>query len=92
MAAHRAPALPEADEESSGHKSSESDGYMQEILQEVEAEEIQMMQRRISSQTILLDDVSTVAQAGSDASGSDESEHEQPRDVLAGMASVPRGG
>ena len=45
MAAHRAPALQAsamvADEESSGHTSSESDGYIQEVLQEVEAEEIQ---------------------------------------------------
>ena len=96
MAAHRAPALQAsamvADEESSGHTSSESDGYIQEVLQEVEAEEIQMMQRRNSAQTILSDDVSIVGQAGSDASGSDESELEQPLDVLAGIASVPRGG
>ena len=95
MAAHRAPALQPsamvADEESSGHTSSESDGYMQEILQDVEAEEIQMMQRRNSAQTILSDDVSIVGQAGSDASGSDESELEQPLDVLAGMASIPEG-
>ena len=92
MAAHRAPALPdsamEADEESSGHTSSESDGYIQEVLQEVEAEEIQ----RNHAQTTLSDDLSTVAQAGSDASGPNESELEQPLDVLAGMASVPRGG
>ena len=91
MAAHRAPALQAsmvADEESSGHTSSESDGYIQEVLQEVEAEEIQ----RNHAQTTLSDDLSTVAQAGSDASGSNESELEQPLDVLAGMASVPRGG
>ena len=91
MAAHRAPALQAsamvADEESSGHTSSESDGYIQEVLQEVEAEEIQ----RNHAQTILSDDLSTVAQAGSDASGSNESELEQPLDVLAGMASVPEG-
>ena len=72
MAAHRAPALPdsamEADEESSGHTSSESDGYIQEVLQEVEAEEIQ----RNHAQTTLSDDLSTVAQAGSNASGSNE--------------------
>ena len=89
MAAHRAPALQAsamvADEESSGH---ESDGYIQEVLQEVEAEEIQ----RNHAQTTLSDDLSTVAQAGSDASGSNETELEQPLDVLAGMASVPRGG
>ena len=77
-----------ADEESSGHTSSESDGYIQEVLQEVEAEKIQ----RNHAQTILSDDLSTVAEAGSDASGSNESELEQPLDVLAGMASVPRGG
>ena len=92
MAAHRAPALQAsamvADEESSGHTSSESDGYIQEVLQEVEAEKIQ----RNHAQTILSDDLSTVAEAGSDASGSNESELEQPLDVLAGMASVPRGG
>ena len=92
MAAHRAPALQAsamvADEESSGHTSSESDGYIQEVLQEVEAEEIQ----RNHAQTTLSDDLSTVAQAGSDASGSNESELEQPLDVLAGMASVPRWG
>ena len=91
MAAHRAPALQAsamvADEESSGHTSSESDGYIQEVLQEVEAEKIQ----RNHAQTILSDDLSTVAEAGSDASGSNESELEQPLDVLAGMASVPRG-
>ena len=92
MAAHRAPALQAsamvADEESSGHTSSESDGYIQEVLQEVEAEEVQ----RNHAQTTLSDDLSTVAQAGSDASGSNESELEQPLDVLAGMANVPRGG
>ena len=45
------------------------------------------------AQTILSEDLmSTVAQAGSDASGSDESWHEEPLDVLAGMASVPDGG
>ena len=44
------------------------------------------------AQTILSEDLmSTVAQAGSDASGSDESWHEEPLDVLAGMASVPEG-
>ena len=91
MAAHRAPALPdsamEADEESSGHTSSASEGYIPEILQEVEAEKIQW----IHAQTILSDDLSTVAEAGSDASGSNESELEQPLDVLAGMASIPEG-
>ena len=78
------------DEESSGHTSSEHDGYSQEVLQEVEAEEIQRIQTN-HAQTILSDDLSTVAQAGSDASGSNESELEQPLDVLAGMASVPAG-
>ena len=91
MAAHRAPALQApamvADEESSGHTSSESDGYIQEVLQEVEAEKIQ----RNHAQTTLSDDLSTVAQAGSDASESDESWHEEPLDVLADMASVPEG-
>ena len=92
MAAHRAPALQAsamvADEESSGHTSSESDGYILEVLQEVEAEEVKRIQRN-HAQTTLSDDLSTVAQAGSDASGSDESELEQPLDVLARMASVP---
>ena len=95
MAAHRAPALQTsamvADEESSGHRSSESDDYIKEVLQQVEAEEVQRIQRN-HAHTTLSDDLSTVAQAGSDASESDESWHEEPLDVLAGMASVPRGG
>ena len=94
MAAHRAPALQAsamvADEESSGHTSSESDGYIKEVLQGVEAEEVKRIQRN-HAHTTLSDDLSTVAQAGSDASESDESWHEEPLDVLADMASVPEG-
>ena len=94
MAAHRAPAFQAsamvADEESSGHTSSDSDDYIKEVLQQVEAEEVQRIQRN-HAHTTLSDDLSTVAQAGSDASGSDESELELPLDVLARMASVPEG-
>ena len=94
MAAHRAPALQAsatmADEESSGHTSFESDGDIQEILREVEAEEVNRIQRN-HAQTTLSDALSTMGQAGSDASGSDESDLEQPPVVLARMAPVPEG-
>ena len=79
------------DGESSGHTSYENDDYIQGILAESNATDIQRIQTG-HAQTTGWEDLSTVPQEGSDASGSNESELEQPLDVLAGMASVPRGG
>ena len=83
--------VPADDGESSGHTSYESEDYMREILEEADDADIQRIQTG-HAQTTRWDDLSTVPQEGSDASGSNESELEQPLDVLAGMASVPRGG
>ena len=78
------------DGESSGHTSYENDDYIQGILEEANAADIQRI-RTGHAQTTRWDDLSTVPQEGSDASGSNESELEQPLDVLAGMASIPEG-
>ena len=91
------------DGESSGHTSYESDGDIQQILREVEAEEVKAIQRnhaqasfdhnRHNGQawTTLSDALSTMGQAESDASESDESDLEQPQVVLAHMAPVLEG-
>ena len=73
--------VPADDGESSGHTSYESeDDYMQGILEEADPANIQR------SQTRQWDDLSTVPQEGSDASGSNESLAD-----MAGMARIPEG-
>ena len=81
----------------------ESDGDIQQILREVEAEEVNAIQRnhaqasfdhnRRNGQawTIPSDALSTMGQAGSDTSESDESDLEQPPVVREHMAPVPEG-
>ena len=72
---------PADDGESSGHTSYESeDDYMQGILEEANPANIQR------SQTRQWDDLSTVPQEGSDASGSNESLADMAR-----MARIPEG-
>ena len=92
MATHHAPAFPPpdsameaADEESSGHTSYESDDYMKAVLAQADAAEIQRIQTG-HPQTTRWDDLSTVPQEGSDASGSNESLAD-----MAGMARIPEG-
>ena len=83
--------VPADDGESSGHTSYESEDYMREILEEADDADIQRIQTG-HAQTTRWDDLSTVPQEGSDASGSNESELEL--DVLAdmaGMARIPEG-
>ena len=73
--------VPADDGESSGHTSYESeDDYLQGILEEANPANIQR------SQTRQWDDLSTVPQEGSDASGSNESLAD-----MAGMARIPEG-
>ena len=72
-----------ADEESSGH-TSETDDYVEAILQEVGDEEVKAIQSKYA-RTMRWDACSTMGHAGSEDSWSDESA------VLGGMAPVPEG-
>ena len=75
--------VPADDGESSGHTSYESEDYMREILEEADDADIQRIQTG-HAQTTRWDDLSTVPQEGSDASGSNESLAD-----MAGMARIP---